>query len=251
MVCGAVAVVVAALLFIILSLAFSAVTFAAFFFLILVTVVAAGVLLFFFDSAQRFSPTLQAGISALCIAYFLLGMLTAFVFLILQRGPGALVVLELIYLLLLGGAVIVLTIATRSAGASEDLALRRSQQLMVLESRFRNLKLQVAPGSSEDKAIDKILEEVRYFDRNTVSQYDTPIMEKLLDLESLLLTKDEPAQPDAGPPQGLIAGAGPPDPSAPPPPPPVTETPGKILDDILKLAAARHQDSARTKRGGF
>ena len=123
---------------------------------------------------------------------------------------------------------------------------------MSLESRLRALQQATAPGSAEEGGLEQVINEVRYFDKNAVSQYDSAIMEKLLDLESLLLTKDTPLV-DINKPQGLIDMTAAPDGSyqTAPQAPAVTDPPIKIINDLYRLVTFRHKDTARTKRGGF
>jgi hypothetical protein len=149
---------------------------------------------------------------------------------------------------------LLLGLSTKSTGEKEAVELRRVDQWASLESRLRAARNQVQDGSQEAIGLDKAIEEVRYFDKNTVSQYDTQILSRLLDLESLLFQKDESLLPEALPPaQGTLNlnPGGPAPAAAPQGPPPVTDPPAKIIDDIYKLAVVRHQDSTRSKRGGF
>jgi hypothetical protein len=261
MICGMLVVLISGFLFALIATTFSAATFAALFFMMLVPVVTTALLTFFSDSNSTYPTVFRTGLYAVGIAYFLIGMTTAIIFLVIHRATGALFVLEFIYLILLGAALLLLGISAKSAGDKEEGQLRRVEQIVSLESRLRALKVQVAPDSPEAQGLDKIIDEVRYFDKNSVSQYDRGILEKLLDLESLLLTKeDTPLLHIDKDPEKLIDLSAVPDsatadPNAastpPPPPPPVTESPKELVDDLYKLVVARHQDTVRTKRGGF
>jgi hypothetical protein len=256
MICGALVVLISAFLFAGLATVFSASTFAALFFMMLVPVLTTALLTFFADSGSTYPNIFRTGVYSIGIAYFLFGMVTALIFLISSPFRAAILfVLEFIYLILLGAALLLLGLSTKTSGDKEEAQLRRLDQIVSLESRIRALKLQVAPNSPEDQGLDKIIEEVRYFDKNSVSQYDRGILEKLLDLESLLLTKDETPLVDneQKPLIDLHApdGTGTPAPSTAVEPPPVTESPMELIDGLYKLAVVRHQDTIRTKRGGF
>jgi hypothetical protein len=252
-------IVISALLFAVLATTFAASTFAALFFFMLVPVVATAILTYFADGGANYPTIFRTGIYAAGIAYLLIGMGTAFIFLLFPHAlrAGILFLLEFIYLILLGGVILLLGLSTKSASEKEATQLRRLQQVVSLESRLRNLKQQVASGSSEAQGLDKIIDEVRYFDKNSVSQYDSGIAEKLLDLESILLTRDNVTPLEIPETKGLLdmaakeADGAVQSPASPPPPPPVTDPPQKLIDDIYKLVVARHQDTTRSKRGGF
>jgi hypothetical protein len=220
----------------------------------LVPIVATALLTFLSDSSFPYSTVFRSGVFAAGIAYFLLGMGTAMIFLITPflNRVGILFALEFIYILLLGGAILLISISTKSSGDKEAQQLRRVQQVVTLESRVRALRQQVENGSLEAIGLDKVLDEVRYFDKNSVSQFDSAISEKILDLESILLTRDESLLPEFSKPQSLLNMQTDNQTEAPaPPPPPVTESPQKLIADLQKLVLARHQETTRTKRGGF
>jgi hypothetical protein len=239
-----------------LASSFSAGTFAALFFMVLVTLISTAIAAYYANPNSDHPTVLRSGAFGAAIGYFIFGMGTAIILMIIKPFVTAGVILEFIYLLLLGGALVLLGLTTKGAGSREALELRRIGQFVSLESRIRALMVAVDPGSPEYQGLEKVSEEVRYFDKIAVSQFDKPFYEKLMELENQLLQKDAPAPlPTGEDPKALLnmatadpSGAETPAPAAPPPPP--SDPPIKLINDMFRLASARHTDTARASRGG-
>jgi hypothetical protein len=247
---GAAMIIVGAVMFAVIASVFTPATFAALFFLMLVPVIATGLLIYYSDAAAA-NRALKLYVYTAGVLYYLVGSGLAVVFLLIPFRPGILFVLELLLLILLGGFIVLLGHSMKGIMVEEAAQMRRVEQVVSLESRIAALRSQAGPGSPEALGLDRVIDEVRYFDKNAYSQYDRPILEKLLDLESVMLTRGAPPAPPGPGGQAPLLDMGAQGGPAEALPPPVTDPPLKLIEDLHRLAVARHQGSPRTKRGGF
>ncbi|MDR2140903.1 MAG: hypothetical protein LBR11_03810 [Deltaproteobacteria bacterium] len=173
------------------------------------------------DTLKVNSPAWRLGSYLLTGFYFLLSFLVATVHIVSDLGTvGSLIGLEILFLGLFAGAEV--GFLTRARAKSQDHALSRARSEAVVDLTVRLAAIRDRlPSCPEREIMEKILEEVRYFNKNVEVAEDGDISEKIDELSKVI-------------PEGRLS-----------PPPEV----GAILGELLSLARRRMEMSAIAQRG--
>ncbi|MDR2386216.1 MAG: hypothetical protein LBE80_01355 [Deltaproteobacteria bacterium] len=157
-------------------------------------------------------------------AFGVLSILTAFIHCLgWAKSTTWLVIIELVLIGLFFSIEILLYLSSKSTADTDRITSAKMSLVMDMRARLDNLvKLQNLPPEISNR-LNKLVEEVRYFDKNSSVASDAAIGDKITLLEGLLSQAAGDLPPGAD----------------------------QLLDEILALTQVRNRESADSQRGGF
>jgi hypothetical protein len=221
-----------------------------FFFLLLAETVAAAAFVFYLMNPQKMgSPLMTTGLISSTILYLVVSAIISLVFITgLTSAIRFLVAPQIILLVLFVSVVLIFMLSSKS---NKDAQVERRVSLVVgMEQRARSIHAKLAGKNPEAaRLLEKIIEEIKYFDKNSEVRTDKTITDKLLDLDNIISSPPPQASASAGElPAGtnVIEGSSPEAPS-----PALQEDPISMLNEIYQLTQVRNSESLQAKRGSI
>jgi hypothetical protein len=224
-------------------------------------------------------PLVSAAAALAALAYLPLAAAVSVVFMVgAATGLAALVLIELLLFALFVAASFGLYWAAKRKAVSDAATERRASGVYGLLSRAEALLGRLPAGSPEARSLERTVEEIRYFDKNSSVATDREIAERLMDLDEIYNPRPDspapppaPAAPAASPgdpvlesldfvaPGALPSGGEPPVPPATSPAPsaraadPAAQraNAAELLEELYRLTLRRKDDSLAAKRGAL
>jgi hypothetical protein len=218
-----------------------------FFFLLLAETVAAAAFVFYLMTPQRLnSPLLATGLISTTVLYLAVSAIISLIYITgLSTTIRYLVAPQVILLVLFVSVILIFLISSKN---SKDAQIGRRISLVEgMEQRARAIYARLSGKNPEAaKLLEKIIEEIKYFDKNSEVRTDKVIMDKLLDLENIISPLPPAAsQPSSGELPGgteAIEGSDAPAPHG---------DAVSLLNDVYQLTLARREESLKAKSGSF
>jgi hypothetical protein len=173
---------------------------------------------------QGTGPLFRVGTYVAATVYAVLSLSNALVHTLgLATSSTFLIVFEVVLFGLLISIELVLYLSSKGVSATDRVTSAKMGLAMELRTRLDNLaKLNTLPPDILER-LKRVIEEVRYFDKNSSVASDTTIGDKITQLEAIF------AKSAGDAPTGAVA----------------------LLDEILALTQIRKRESADSQRGGF
>ncbi|MDR2612008.1 MAG: hypothetical protein LBG06_03950 [Deltaproteobacteria bacterium] len=213
------------------------------------------------------APLASGGAALAALVYLAMAFAVSLLFMAgIATGLAALVLVQLLLLAVFAAAAYGMSWAARRKSFSDASAERRADGVYGLLSRAETLLARFPQGSPEARSLERSIEEIRYFDKNSSVPTDRLIAERLMDLDEIF-NPAKPSPPYTAPPDllleppGSVAAGSPPPPAgdpgaaAPPSPPadPAAQSANaaQLLEEIYRLAIRRKDESLAAKRGSL
>ncbi|MDR2350847.1 MAG: hypothetical protein LBF41_09555 [Deltaproteobacteria bacterium] len=213
-----------------------------FFLLLVITVTAAAFVFRLLYSKDEALGIFNIGFSTLTLLYFIFGSIVALFFIVGNfQSVRFLVAPELILLVVYFVACLVIFLTAREHDSRGEEISRRVSLVAGMEARCRNLHARLALSNPEAAAmLEKISEEIKYFDKNSEVRVDKIITDKLISIDDMTNPQPRLATTPAGPGEPLPAAE-----------PPSQRTIVDSLKELHQLVLSRKDESLRAKTGGF
>jgi hypothetical protein len=169
------------------------------------------------------SKLFRIGTYSASFAYLFLSLVVALAFILFNPATyGSLIALEVAFLGVLTVIEACFLVAGRSSAKSDSLAQARAGEVADLGARL-SLVADRLPESPERKKLLRLVEEIRFFNRNADVDVDADISEKIDQLDKAAPCGGEPLSPDVG----------------------------RLADELAVLAKRRNEADKVSKRGSF
>ncbi|MDR1039517.1 MAG: hypothetical protein LBR80_04995 [Deltaproteobacteria bacterium] len=249
------------------------VKFAAFFAMLAAGAVAAASLILSASPFQgsRPAPLLAGTAGVAAIVYVPVASAVSLVFMTgAASGLLALILLHLSLAAVFIAASAGIYLAAKRKAASDAAVERRAAGAFSLLSRAESIMSRLPQGSPEARSLERSVEEIRYFDKNSSVPADREIAERLMDLAEIIDPRPAAAPAPSSPPslspedsalaslEAAVSGGAPPPAEAPRAPVASAADPAarmantsELLEELYRLTLRRKDESLNSKRGSL
>jgi hypothetical protein len=217
-----------------------------FFLLVAITITAAAFVLYILTPAKLDSTLLSTGLIASTLTYLVISGIISFIYIIFSPESLRFLVVPQLILLVLLAAVLLIFYVSSKGHKSLDIE-RRVSLVSGIDLRTRNIYIKLKGSYPEAaKVLEKVIEEIKYFDKNSEVRTDKTITDKLLNLEALI----EPPTQNETLPQGSDTASL--DTSNQNLPQPASQDSIiAAINEIYNLTLLRKEESLQAKTGSF